>query len=249
MTQDSLQESQYSQQDVSRDLYTQQELLFSEDVSQRIRDLGEDYQANPIALGQGRETPTGLLGLTIQYFGPNQEEIADRQELIFWNDRTGEKDGYGNAIAVTAQTPAIHQTLSSLVMLDTAKRLYEQALQVKFQREQTLEDAEVLENITVTSERLNKIQQILRNLDVLPEGVNKKEVRNMLATLNQWKSKKQVQRILKKYTEGDLLLLQPKEYLLQLLKETQKLNLLSSDTIRPVSLKLSVAAMLLRPSE
>ena len=249
ITQDSLQESQYSQQDVSRDLYTQQELLFSEDVSQRIRDLGEDYQVNPIALGQGREAPTGLLGLTIQYFGPNQEEISDRQELIFWNDRTGEKDGYGNAIAVTAQTPAIHQTLSSLVMLDTAKRLYEQALQVKLQREQTLEDAEVLENITVTSERLNKIQQILRNLDVLPEGVNKKEVRNMLATLNQWKSKKQVQRILKKFTEGDLLLLQPKEYLLQLLKETQKLNLLSSDTIRPVSLKLSVAAMLLRPSE
>lgn len=97
-TQESFQEKQYRQQETARDLYTQQEILFSEDISQRLKALGDDYPANPIALdrrtGEQGEA-IGLAALSIQYFGPNGEPIPDRQELVFWNDQTGERDAYG----------------------------------------------------------------------------------------------------------------------------------------------------------
>lgn len=51
-TQESFQETLYRQQETSRDLYTQQEIAFSEDISQKLQAMGDDYQANPIALGR-----------------------------------------------------------------------------------------------------------------------------------------------------------------------------------------------------
>jgi hypothetical protein len=51
-TQESFQEMLYRQQETSRDLYTQQEILFSEDISQRLKASGDDYPANPITLGR-----------------------------------------------------------------------------------------------------------------------------------------------------------------------------------------------------
>ena len=125
MTQENMQEVMYQQQETYRDLYTQQELLFSEDVSQRIREMGEDYQANPIAVGSSREAPAGILALTLQYFGPNGEAIPERDELVFWNDSTGERDGYGQAIAMTVQTPATVKTISSTQILDCAQSIYD----------------------------------------------------------------------------------------------------------------------------
>lgn len=62
--------------------------------------LREDYQANPITLGRRggeKEEPTGLVSLTVEYFEPNGEPIPERKQTLFWNDRTGEKDGYGMA--------------------------------------------------------------------------------------------------------------------------------------------------------
>ena len=50
-TQESFQETLYRQQETSRDLYTQQEIAFSEDISQRLQAIRDNYQANPIALG------------------------------------------------------------------------------------------------------------------------------------------------------------------------------------------------------
>jgi superfamily II DNA or RNA helicase len=247
MTQENLQENQYSQQETSRDLYTQQELLFSEDVTQRIREIGEDYQANPIALGRGCDIPVGLLALTVQYFGPNGEPIPDRQELIFWNDQTGERDGYGQAIAIAAKTPVVATTFGSDRILDCAEQVYAQATSIKQQREHLLERPDSLESVKVTSERLNKIQQVIRQLDALPEGIDRKSVKQALETLSQWKDKGKVKRLLKEYTDGEKSKLAPDVLLVNLLEETQNLNLLLSELIQPTSVRVSVAAMLLRP--
>ncbi|WP_267255953.1 hypothetical protein [Nostoc sphaeroides] len=36
----------------------------------------------------------------MQYFGPNGEPILEKQQTLFWNDQTGENDGYGMAISL-----------------------------------------------------------------------------------------------------------------------------------------------------
>jgi hypothetical protein len=47
-TQQSFQEVLYRSAETSSNLYTQQELLFSEDVNQRLKALGDDYQPSPL---------------------------------------------------------------------------------------------------------------------------------------------------------------------------------------------------------
>jgi hypothetical protein len=95
MEQGNLQEDTYQKQETSRDLYTQNEILHTEELGKLVKELGEDYQANPIALGRctgEKEEPSGLLALTVEYFGPNGEAIPERQQTLYWNDQTGEKD-------------------------------------------------------------------------------------------------------------------------------------------------------------
>ncbi len=246
LTQENQQEELYKKQTAGHDLYTQHELLFSEDVSQRIRALGEDYQANPIALGHSNESPHGLLALTIEYFGPNGEPINDRQELTFWNDQLGEQDGYGNAIAISAKTPIVAKTLGTTDLLQCAQTVYEAALKLKQHRTELINQPEDLNNINITSERLNKIQQMLNQLDRLPEGITRSDVRQMLATLNEWKESKKVQKLLKRYTDKQAPQLAPEALLISLLEETNRLNFIASEQIKPTNLKISIAAMLLR---
>ena len=75
--------------------------MFREDISEKIRQLGENYPANPIALGAGFEGEVNsLVALTLDYFDPNGKLIIDDRQTIYWNDLIGEKDGYGLAILV-----------------------------------------------------------------------------------------------------------------------------------------------------
>jgi hypothetical protein len=246
LSQESFQESIYQKQNTSRDLYTQHEILFSEDVSQRIRALGEDYQANPIAIGQGGDQPLGLLALTIKYFGPNGEALPDKQELVFWNDQTSERDGYGRAIAVAANTPAADKILTIHHLLDHAQTLYSQLVILKHQRAAVLAQPETLENITLTSERLNKIQQRINTLNVFPKELDKTMVRETLKKLNAWKGTKLVQKLLRDYTEGTKTQLETSVFATQLVQDTSALRLLPSEDIKPTSLQISLSALLLR---
>jgi hypothetical protein len=53
-----------------------------------------------------------------------------------------------------------------------AQSLYEQIILLKQTRTQELTQPETLENISVSSERLNKIQQRIGALDTFPDGLN-----------------------------------------------------------------------------
>jgi superfamily II DNA or RNA helicase len=247
--QESFQETLYRQQETSRDLYTQQEIVFSEDISQRLQALGDDYQANPIALGRKtgqKDEPTGLLALTVNYLGPNGEVISDRQELVFWNDQTGERDGYGMALSTAVKTPEAIDIFSARYLCTAAHTLYTQLVELKRQRLSELAQPETLENVTITSERLNKIQQRISTLDALPDGLDRKTVKDTLKKLNAWKGMRSVQKLLRNYTDGAKAQLNAPAFVLELVKDTEEKNLILSDGIKPISLSISLSALLLR---
>ncbi len=126
-TQESFQETVYRQQETAHNLYTQQEIVFSEDISQRLQALGDDYQANPIALGRQigeKDEPSGLIALTVKYFDPNGKAISQQQELLFWNDQTGERDGYGMALSTAVKTPEAGDVFSVKYLRASAQKLY-----------------------------------------------------------------------------------------------------------------------------
>lgn len=248
-TQESFQETLYRAAETSRDLYTQQEILFSEDISQRLQTMGDDYLANPIALGRKtgeKNEPTGLVALTLKYSGPNGEVISDRQELLFWNDQTGERDGYGTALSTAVKTPEAIDVFSARHLRTLAQKLYTQLVELKQQRSSELAQPETLENVTLTSERLNKIQQRISTLEALPDGVDRQAVKDMLKKLNTWKGMKSVQKLLRDYTDGAKAQLDTPTFVLDLVKDTDEKNLILSDGIKPASLSISLSAMLLR---
>jgi superfamily II DNA/RNA helicase len=186
MEQESFQEKVYQQQETRQDLYSQQELLFTEDVSQRLKELGDDYLPNPITLGSRSgddQEPISLVALTIQYFGPNGEPIPCRQEQVFWNNHTGERDGFGIAIATAFKTPQLSAVLPSSKLLTQANTLYQQLVELKRQRSEQLESEESLENVSITSARINRIQQQINSLHQLPRGIDAKAVRYLVTAI------------------------------------------------------------------
>ncbi len=248
-TQESFQEKLYRQQETSRDLYTQQEIVFSEDISQRLQTLGDDYQGNPIALGRKtgeKNEPTGLVALTVKYFGPNGEAISDRQELLFWNDRTGERDGYGMALSTAVKTPEAGDVFSAKYLRSSAQKLYTQLVALKQQWVTELEQPETLENISITSERISKIQRRISTLDSFPFGLERTTVRNTFKKLNAWKEIKGVQKLLREYTDGDKAQLDDATFVTHLVQDTDKLNLIAHVAIKPTRLQFSLAALLVR---
>lgn len=249
MEQGNLQEDTYQRQETNRDLYTHNEILHSEELGKLVKHLGEDYQANPISLGRHTgefDEPTGLLALTIEYFGPNREPIAQQQQTFYWNDKTGERDSYGVAIATAFKTPVVGDVFSTKYLLSVAQNLYNQMVVLKQQRATELEQPETLENINITSDRISKINRRVSTFDSFPTGLDRPTVRNTFKKLNTWKEIRQVQRLLREYTDGDKATLDDATFVTQLVQDTDKLNLITQDGIKPTSLQVSLAAFLLR---
>ncbi len=249
LEQGNLQEDAYKKQETNRDLYTQNEILHTEELTKLLQELGEDYQANPIAVGRctgEKDEPTGLVALSVEYFGPNGEPIPDMQQTLFWNDQTGEKDGYGMAIATAFKTPVATNIFSTKYLLSCAQSLYNQLVRLKQQRVAEIQQEETLENLSITSERISKIQRRVSNLDSFPAGLDRPTVKNTFKKLNEWKESKQVQKLLRDYTDGSKAALDDEAFVVQLVEDTDKLNLIATEGIKPTSLQISLAALLLR---
>ncbi|HEY9626939.1 MAG TPA: hypothetical protein V6C84_06535 [Coleofasciculaceae cyanobacterium] len=100
--------------------------------------------------------------------------------------------------------------------------------------------------MTLTFEQLNKIQQRISTLEVLPNGVDRQAVKDMLKKLNTWKGMKSVQKLLLDYTDGAKSQLDTPTFVLDLGKHTDEKNLILSDENKPAPLSISLSAMLLR---
>jgi hypothetical protein len=249
MEQGNLQEDTYQKQETSRDLYTHNEILHSEELGRLVQHLGEDYQANPIALGRRSgetEEPTGLVALSVEYFGPNGEPIPDRRQILFWNDRTEEKDGYGMAIATAFKTPPVADVLPATDLIFQAQNIYQQLVALKQQRLVQIEQPESLENINITSDRINRISRRVSQLDRFPSSIDRTTVRNTFKKLNASKENKKVQKLLRDYTDGDKAKLDDVDFVTQLVQDTEKLSLLTIESIIPTSLRVSLTAFLLK---
>jgi hypothetical protein len=99
----------------------------------------------------------------------------------------------------------------------------------------------------MTSERITKIQRRVQQITNLPQGLDRKTVRDTLKKLGMWKAlNKNVQRLLREYTDASKASLEDESFLRQLVEDTDKLNLIGGDGIKVTSLKISLAAILLR---
>ena len=249
MEQKSLQEETYQKQETSNNLYTQNEILHSEELRKLFEKLGRDYLANPIAVGhRSNETtePNSLVALTLEYFGPNGEPIPDKEQIIYWNDLTQENDGYGLAISSAFKTPVAGEVVSAISILGIAKSVYQQLLALKQQRLSELQQPETLENVDLTSERISKIQKRIMAMESFPSGISRQIVKDTLKKLNSGKGLKKVQKLLREHTDGSLNQLDDNEFIKHLVNNTEALNLLNSMEIKPASLKVSLSALLVR---
>ena len=158
----------------------------------------------------------------------------------------GERDGYGTALSTAVKTPEAGDVFSAKYLRTLVQKLYTQLVEQKHQRSSSLAQPETIENVTITSERLNKIQQRVSTLNSLPDGLDRKTVKDTLKKLNTWKGIKLVQRLLRDYTDGAKSQLDTPSFVSELVKDTDEKNLILSDGIKPASLSVSLSALLLR---
>jgi superfamily II DNA or RNA helicase len=247
--QENWQENCYHHQEQTTSMYTQYELLFREDVSEKIRALGEDYLANPIALGAGGEEEVKqLVALTIDYFDPNGKLITEERQTIYWNDKTGEKDAYGLAIATANQTPALGRVIPRERSLTELTQLYDRLVKLKQEYLADLDREETTSDVKTASERLSRIQQRIQRLHLndLPADISPKVVKTAIGKLDSWKESKVVEKLLRAYNDGEKSQLPDTQFLMEFLTEVDLLNLIDRPKAKKVSLKIAVNALLLK---
>lgn len=83
-------------------------------------------------------------------------------------------------------------------------------------------------------------------MDSLPDGFDRKTVKDTLKKLNTWKGIKSVQKLLRDYTDGAKAQLETSTFVIELVKDTDEKNLILGDSVKPTALSISISAMLLR---
>jgi superfamily II DNA or RNA helicase len=251
LEQGNLQENFYRREESEQNLYSQHELLFREDVSEKIRVLGEEYLANPIALGNGDiDEIASLVAMTVDYFDPNGKLIKDESQTIYWNDITGERDAYGLGIATANKTPELHQVFPVDRLLADLTNLYQQLIEVKERYQAGLERVETAVDVSTSSERLNRIQQRIGKMSMndLPDNFNRGSLKIAIQKLDTWRESKDAYKVLRDYTDGSKSQLADSQFLTTFLADIDRLNLLPQTQQRKASLKLGLAALLLKIS-
>ncbi len=241
------QENIYHNQE-NKDIYTENEILYSEELTKLRQRLGSDYQANPIALGGGdKSDPQQIAVLTLNYFGPNGEPIPEATETIYWNNLTAQQDGYGMAIATGFKTPYFNSIISANSLLKQVELLYHQLSQLKLEKQSQLKQNESIEDVKTTSARLNQIQKRLTKSDiVLPPGITPTTVRATLKTLNNNIQLKGVVRLLKNFTDGEKGKLTDTQFIAELVEDTNSQSLVDFNPTEPRSLTLKLDAVFLK---
>ena len=69
---------------------------------------------------------------------------------------------------------------------------------------------------------------------------------NIFKKLNAWKETRGVQKLLRDYTNGDKATLDDVIFITELVQDTDRLNLITQDGIKPTAVQVSLAALLLR---
>lgn len=249
--QGSLQEKIYENQEVYNDLITHLELLYGEDVSKQLREMGENYPVNPITLGRntGQDgEPTAIVGLRIQRFGPNGELIDTVvRDILLWNDVTQDKGAFGKAMEYGVKTPEAGTVFSSEHIKNTADLVYKKLLEYKqFLEEKEVVDSDNLSDITITSERMNTLVSRIKEMQSLPEGVTRERVVFAIESLSAYKDLKPNRKLLKDLTGKSFIERSDHQFILDFLNKVESKNLIRQNVIKTADIKLSLEAILLR---
>ncbi len=251
LEQGSLQEKIYENQEVYNDLITHLELLYGEDVSRQLREMGEDYPVNPITLGRRTgqdDEPTAIVGLRIQRFGPNGELIESTlRDILLWNDLTQDKGAFGKAMEYGVKTPEAGTVFSSEHIKNTADTIYQKLLEYRKHLEEVeLSDSDNLAEISIASERMNTLVSRIKNMQTLPEDVTRERVVTAIENLSAYKDLKPNRKLLKELTGKSFLEKGDHPFILDFLEKIESKNLIKQNMLKTVEIRLSLEAILLR---
>jgi hypothetical protein len=251
LEQGSLQEKIYENQEVYSDLITHLELLYGEDVSKQLREMGDNYSVNSITLGRRTgqdDEPTAIVGLKIQRFGPNGELIDTTiRDILLWNDMTQDKGAFGKAMEYGVKTPEAGTVFSSEHIKNTADTIYQKLLGYKKHLEESeVGDSDNLAEISIASERMNTLVSRIRGMQTLPDGVSREQVVTAIENLNAYKDLKPNRKLLKELTGKSFLEKADHHFIQYFLSKVEAKNLFKKNTIKVISIKLSLEAILLR---
>lgn len=250
--QSNLQEEAYQRQETSQSVYSQNEILFAEELRKCLDQLGADHPVNPITVGSHDpdEVSQNIVVFRIDYFDPNGKLIPDKTELIYWNDRTETQDGLGQAIANAFKTGELDHLLATSKFVAQASQLYERLVKLKTERSNILAQADTAETVEVSTDRLQTIQNRIKRISRNPENsslqIDRKALKETLKKLDQARELKAVQQLLRDFTIGQSAALDDQDFIQQLIMTTNQLGLLTTAIAQATSLKMTVQAMLLK---
>ena len=248
--QGNIQEKAFERQDEYKELITQIELLYGEDISQLIKDLGEDYNYNPVTLGRhtgSDDEPKAVIGLTVEFLGPNGESIPDRDKLVLWNDVSGEKGAFSQAIQQGCSTPEASDIFSAKYLKESMDDLYKKLIKFKNELSEKEINAENnLDEIRQSSNRLNLIVSRIQRIQKLDDDITQDRVKTAIQKLNYWKNNKVAQKLLKEYSSKKYENIDDNEFLRLFLNDFESKNFIDAAAIKVSNIKIKLESILLK---
>jgi hypothetical protein len=173
---------------------------------------------------------------------------------VNYNDRTFDREGFGNAlaepigtiIAMAIRTTEFHQTTSTQQTLACMTAIYQELINFKHSLVTDLKISNLDDRVNISSERLTRINSRIQQLESLPQGLTRQQIKQAMRLLNDWKQNKEVQQILRDYTDGDRSKLSIDRYTINLVHDTMDRGLIPKTEIQAVALNLPLDAILMR---
>jgi hypothetical protein len=144
------------------------------------------------------------------------------------------------------RTTEFHQTTSTQQTLAWITAIYQELISFKQSLFTDLKISNLDDRVNINSERLTRIDSRIQQLESLPTGITRQQIKQAMRLLNDWKQNKEVQQILRDYTDEDRAKLSIEDYTTNLVHNTMDRGLIPKAEIQAVGLSLSLDAILLR---
>ncbi len=248
-TQDNFQEKVYEKQETFESLVTQMEIQYYEQISKILKDVDPDYEPKPFSFAKNNNNDAqAVLVILVKYLDPNGLIIDEKEKILFWNDATGTKNGFGKALELSINSPAQSNIFQSSYVWSKAGEIYKEFIKFKKQLIETeisYQDANK-SSIKSNSERLNQIQNRISNANSLPIGITPEQVLELLSKVNEWKNQKRVVKLLQEFTSPDKQSITDEEFIRSFVDKADALGLMGGKLPKIESIETELKACLIR---
>ncbi len=247
--QENFQEAVYEKQETFESLVTQTEIQYYEQISKVLKDINPNYSPKPFSFAKNNNNDAqAVLVVTIKYLDPNGLVIEEKEKILFWNDITGNKNGFGKALELAINSPEQSNIFQNSYIRSKADEIYKIFLKFK----KALLDTELgsqesnHSSIKSNSERLNVIQNRISKVDSLPEGISRDMILETLSKVNEWKNQKKVVKLLQEYAGESKKELGDIDFIKTFIARVQNLGLMGGKLPKVSSLETELKACLIR---